>query len=61
MAETNGSALEKCRTVGMDMVPPYGVYLDGVQVAQYDTESEARAQYSRFAVRDGGPAPTQAK
>lgn len=49
------------RTVGMDMVPPYGVYVDGVQVAQCDTESEASAYYSRFAVRDGCPTPTQAK
>lgn len=61
MAETNGTVLEGRKTIGMDMVPPYGVYLDGVQVAQYDTESEARAHYSRFAVRNGGTSPTQAK
>jgi hypothetical protein len=61
MAETNGTVLEGRKTIGMDMVPPYGVYLDGVQVAQYDTESEARVHYGRFAVRDGGPTPPQAK
>jgi hypothetical protein len=32
-------------TIGMDMVEPFGVYVDGEQVAEYSTEFEARAHY----------------
>lgn len=33
------------RRVGMDMVEPYGVYLDGVEVNVFDTEAEAQQQF----------------
>lgn len=36
---------QKPRRVGMDIVEPYGMYLDGVEVAVYDTEAEAQHQF----------------
>ena len=32
-------------TVGMDMVPPYGVYLNGTLLAEHATEKEAGATF----------------
>jgi hypothetical protein len=45
--------------VAMDMRPPYGVYLDGVQIALYKTELEADLHYARLLGRDRNPAPAQ--
>lgn len=39
------ASLQKPRRVGMDMVEPYGVYLDGVEIDVYDTEAEAQLQF----------------
>ena len=61
MAETNGTVLQRPRTVGMDMEPPYGVYLDGVQVAEYTSEREASEHFNSLTGRDFGNAPNQSK
>ena len=43
------AALTNCpRTVGRDTVSPYGVYLDGKQVAIYYCQKEAGAHYQRL-------------
>lgn len=61
MAETNGTVLVNRGTVGMDMVPPYRVYLDGVQLAEYTSEREASAHYDRLAGRTDNTASTQSE
>ncbi|MDT7514558.1 hypothetical protein [Rhodoferax mekongensis] len=39
------------KVVGMDMRAPYGVYVDGVEVARHNSESEAAALFNRLAGR----------
>jgi hypothetical protein len=39
------------RTVGMDMFPPYGVYLDGDLLAEHPTEREAQITFDKLAKR----------
>lgn len=51
MAEMNVNPQTPRKVVGMDMRAPYGVYLDGVEVAQHNTESEAAALFNRLAGR----------
>jgi hypothetical protein len=34
--------------IGMDMVRPYGVYLDARQVAEYDNQAEAEQHFQRL-------------
>lgn len=41
----------------MDLVPPYGVYLDGKELAVYATEHEAEARFQ--ALRRGELRPAQ--
>ena len=36
------------KSIGMAMVPPYTVYVDGVEVATYPTEEEAEEHYARL-------------
>ncbi len=45
MAETDGNGMSQKQTVAMDMRPPYGVYLDFTQVAEFPTEKEAQALF----------------
>lgn len=40
----------------MDMVPPYAVYVDGVEVARYDNEREASQHFNQLAGRDSSHA-----
>jgi hypothetical protein len=47
----NDSALIAPGTVGMDLVHPYCIYVDGKVVATYDSESEASEHYNRLAGR----------
>ena len=35
-------------TIGSDMVPPYGVYVNGTQVAKFATEAEACALHNEL-------------
>ncbi len=46
----NGDKIKQ-KTIGMDMCAPYGVYVDGVEIAQHSTESEAAALFNRLAGR----------
>ena len=48
MAKTNGTALEGRKTIGMDMVPPYAVYVDGDEVAVFETEREAGELFNKL-------------
>lgn len=41
------SACKPRRTVGMDLVYPYGVYIDGREVARYNSESMAQKHFDR--------------
>lgn len=34
--------------IGMDMIPPYGVYVDGVEVATYESKELAEAHYAEL-------------
>lgn len=45
---------KQAATVGMDMVPPYAVYIDGKEVARHATECEARALCNELAGRNPG-------
>ena len=51
MANGNATGSVKRATVGMDMVPPYNVYVDGAQIAKYENESDAREHFNRLAGR----------
>lgn len=42
---------KKRKTVGMDMEPPYSVYLDGDVVATFSTEQEACELFNKLAGR----------
>ena len=37
--------------IGMDMVPPFAVYADGVVIATHDTEEQADECYARLRQR----------
>lgn len=39
------------RTIGMDMVAPYGVYLNGELVAEHSTEKEAESLFDALRER----------
>lgn len=52
MAETDDSVLLRPKTVGMDTVPPYAVYVDGVEVARHNSESEAARHFDQLAGRE---------
>ena len=52
MADTNDSVLLRPNTVGMDMEPPYAVYVDGVEVARFDSEREASQHFNQLTGRD---------
>ena len=49
MAETNVNVLENPKTVGMDMKAPFGIYVDGVKVAEYAKVEDANQHYLRLA------------
>ncbi len=50
--------LRKRKTIGMDMVPPYRVYVDELMVAEYETEEEADVHYAQLRVSHlGKPSP----
>lgn len=51
MADMNVNPQTPRKVVGMDMRAPYGVYVDGVEVAQHSTEREAAALFNRLAGR----------
>lgn len=51
MAEMNVNPQTLRKVVGMDMCAPYGVYVDGVEIARHKTESEAAALFNRLAGR----------
>ena len=36
------------KTIGMDMVYPYCVYVNGEQIAQFETEEEANKYYDEL-------------
>lgn len=59
MAETNGTELKKRKTVGMDMTPPYSVYVDGEAVATLSTEQEACELFNKLAGRSRVETQTQ--
>lgn len=59
MTTQNVDAIPRPGIVGMDMTHPFGVYVDGVQVAEYDSEREASEHYNRLAGRNGSTAQTQ--
>ena len=59
MTTQNIDAIPRQGIVGMDMTHPFGVYLDGVQVAEYDSESEASEHYNRLAGRNASAAQQQ--
>lgn len=52
----------KTHRVGMDMVPPYAIYLDGEQVAEYASEEAANTHYRRLIneLRESKAAPAVA-
>lgn len=52
MADTNDSVLLRPNTVGMDMAPPYAVYVDGFEIARYDSEREASKHFNLLTGRD---------
>lgn len=35
-------------TIGSDMVPPYGVYVNGIQVAKFATDAEASTLHNEL-------------
>lgn len=58
MATENDIATTKPRTVGMDLLHPYNVYLDGKLVATYDSEKDASEHYNLLAGRSFKPSGT---
>jgi len=44
-------SIKPAQRIGMDMVPPYSVYIDGNCVAEYDTEEEASKHFNRLRAR----------
>ena len=59
MAEMNGTVLRNPDTVGMDMVPPYAVYLNGEMVATHDSERAAGDLFNKLTGRPAESTPTQ--
>lgn len=59
MADTNGSAVLNPGTVGMDMVPPYAVYLNGEVVATHDSEHAANELFNKLAGRPAKSTPSK--
>lgn len=53
MAETDGNGKSRNQIIGMDMRPPYGVYVDHKQVAEFHSESEAQTLYDALTGRTG--------
>ena len=51
MAEVNGTGSKLRKTVGMDLMPPYTVYVDGEPVATFNTEQDACELFDKFAGR----------
>lgn len=49
MAETK--SINRADTIGMDMCAPFGVYVNGEQVAVHQSESEAEAHYQALVGR----------
>lgn len=45
------------RAVGMDMVPPFGVYLNGERVAVHDAVRDAHSHYDRLLAGGNEPVP----
>lgn len=46
MAESEST--NPVQRVGMDMTAPYGVYMNGEKVAEYDNEQDAEAHFQRL-------------
>lgn len=59
MAESNGTVLRNPDTVGMDMVPPYAVYLNGEVVATHDSERAAGELFNKLTGRPATPTAPQ--
>lgn len=49
MAETK--SINRGDAIGMDMCAPFGVYVNGEQVAVYQTEAQAQAEYLTLCAR----------
>lgn len=50
------SSAKPAPRIGMDMAPPYGVYVDGSCVAEYVTEEAASRHFNQLCGR-GSPIP----
>jgi len=48
MADPTVTTLPAGKSIGMDMVPPFAVYVDGQKVAEHATEEEADALYTQL-------------
>jgi hypothetical protein len=51
MAEKDVNSLTPRKVVGMDMCAPYGVYVDGMEVARHSSEKEAAELYNQLTGR----------
>jgi hypothetical protein len=47
----NSNCPTRRRTIGMDMVAPYGVYLNGKLMAEHSTEKEAASLFDALRER----------
>lgn len=50
MAESTVPTLPARKSISMDMVPPFAVYVDGRKVAEHATEEEAEDLYAQLRV-----------
>lgn len=61
-ADTLGAIINlplSCSTVGMDMLPPYAVYLNGEVVATHANEQAANELFNKLAGRHAESTPPQ--
>ena len=50
MADSTVTTSPARKSIGMDMIPPYTVYVDSVPVATHVTEEEAEDHYAQLRV-----------
>jgi len=51
MADQTVTTPPATKSIGMDMVPPFAVYVDGQKVAEHATEAEADDLYAQLRAR----------
>lgn len=57
---TDPNRTQPRQIIGMDFVAPYGVYVDGECIAEYETQAQALAHFDSLVGRQSHNKPAQA-